>query len=195
MKNATMNYKKMNKYRVLVGAIVTVFFIAACGSPADSKEESHDGDNHSSTERATKAGVQSSSIQLKDDALDAVYQQYITLNQALVNSNMKEAKFSANTLELGANELTNGSKVAINAAKISEANTIKDQRAAFSDLSNALIVLVKESGVASGKIYVDYCPMALNNTGGFWLSTEEGIKNPYFGDSMLTCGETKETII
>jgi Cu(I)/Ag(I) efflux system membrane fusion protein len=36
--------------------------------------------------------------------------------------------------------------------------------------------------------------MADNDTGGYWLSTEEQIMNPYFGDMMLHCGEVSETL-
>jgi Cu(I)/Ag(I) efflux system membrane fusion protein len=36
--------------------------------------------------------------------------------------------------------------------------------------------------------------MADNNKGANWLSTEEEIRNPYFGEAMLTCGEVKSTI-
>ena len=36
--------------------------------------------------------------------------------------------------------------------------------------------------------------MAGNDKGAYWLSKESKIKNPYFGDEMLTCGSVKETI-
>jgi hypothetical protein len=36
--------------------------------------------------------------------------------------------------------------------------------------------------------------MALNNTGGYWLSSEEKILNPYFGDKMLKCGKIDSKI-
>jgi Cu(I)/Ag(I) efflux system membrane fusion protein len=35
--------------------------------------------------------------------------------------------------------------------------------------------------------------MALNDKGAYWLSEFEEIRNPYFGDAMLTCGEVVET--
>ncbi|MBN2481536.1 MAG: DUF3347 domain-containing protein, partial [Bacteroidales bacterium] len=35
---------------------------------------------------------------------------------------------------------------------------------------------------------------ALDNTGAYWLSEIKEIENPYFGEAMLTCGETKETM-
>jgi Cu(I)/Ag(I) efflux system membrane fusion protein len=34
--------------------------------------------------------------------------------------------------------------------------------------------------------------MAFKDKGAFWLSGEKEIKNPYFGEAMLTCGEVKE---
>lgn len=172
--------------------LATVLFVISCGNSTP-KEENHEGHDHATTGVSSEVDA-SVSVQIKDATLNAVYQEYLNLNLALVNSNEEEAKIAANTLELGAKELTKGATIAINAAKITEAATIKEQRAAFSDLSNALITLIKESGVVNGEVYVDYCPMALNDKGAYWLTSQKGIKNPYFGDSMLTCGETKETI-
>ena len=43
-------------------------------------------------------------------------------------------------------------------------------------------------------VYYQFCPMAFNEKGAFWLSTTKEISNPYFGDQMLTCGEIKETL-
>jgi len=36
--------------------------------------------------------------------------------------------------------------------------------------------------------------MARDGAGAYWLSATKEIKNPYYGDAMLTCGETKEVI-
>jgi Cu(I)/Ag(I) efflux system membrane fusion protein len=43
-------------------------------------------------------------------------------------------------------------------------------------------------------VYVQYCPMANDNAGAHWLSFEPDISNPYFGASMLHCGETQLSI-
>ncbi|MBB5439212.1 hypothetical protein HDC92_002899 [Pedobacter sp. AK017] len=64
----------------------------------------------------------------------------------------------------------------------------------FSDLSNDFIARVKASGLNSGEVYVEYCPMALHDKGASWLSNKKEIRNPYFGESMMTCGEVKEII-
>ena len=36
--------------------------------------------------------------------------------------------------------------------------------------------------------------MANGDKGAYWLSDIEEIENPYFGDEMLKCGETRETL-
>ena len=70
---------------------------------------------------------------------------------------------------------------------------IKVQRAAFIQLSSAMINSVKAFGINT-EIYNQFCPMANNDKGANWLSFEENIKNPYFGDAMLTCGSVEEII-
>jgi Cu(I)/Ag(I) efflux system membrane fusion protein len=44
-------------------------------------------------------------------------------------------------------------------------------------------------------VYKEYCPMAFDNKGAYWLSESEEIRNPYFGKSMLTCGEVTTTYL
>ncbi len=77
---------------------------------------------------------------------------------------------------------------------IAEEATLETQRAAFASLSEALYQSVQQFDVTGLRAYYQYCPMADNNTGAYWLSEEKEIRNPYFGDQMLTCGSVKETI-
>jgi len=81
-----------------------------------------------------------------------------------------------------------------NIKKIIETNNIDTQRKAFKPFSAAMINVMKSFGVNKQTVYVQFCPMADDNKGGFWLSAESKILNPYFGDMMLHCGETKDTI-
>jgi len=179
---------------VITLAAVTLF--AACGNTQKPAEaDPHAGHNHAPGEghgapvEKTVAGVS-----IKDDKLNAVYQHYIHLTTALVSGDMAEAKVAATSIELGSKALSNGSALTALAAKIGAAADIEVQRTLFADLSNDFIARVKSSGLTSGEIYVEYCPMALNDKGAFWLSNQKDIKNPYYGESMLTCGEVKETI-
>ena len=43
-------------------------------------------------------------------------------------------------------------------------------------------------------VYYQFCPMANDGKGANWLSKESGVKNPYYGSQMLSCGKTVETI-
>lgn len=67
------------------------------------------------------------------------------------------------------------------------------QRKQFKTLSSHLIEAVETFGTDK-KLYSQFCPMADHDTGGYWLSKEEKIVNPYFGDMMLSCGEVKQII-
>jgi Cu(I)/Ag(I) efflux system membrane fusion protein len=78
------------------------------------------------------------------------------------------------------------------AAGISTKTDVEEQRKHFERLSDHLIEAVQRFGVNSDKVYRAYCPMAFDDKGAYWLSEFEDIKNPYFGASMLRCGENRE---
>jgi Cu(I)/Ag(I) efflux system membrane fusion protein len=76
-----------------------------------------------------------------------------------------------------------------------ESNVMLDaQRTAFAPLSKALYQSIQQFGVTGLDAYYQYCPMADNNTGAYWLSELQEINNPYFGEAMLGCGETRENL-
>jgi hypothetical protein len=77
---------------------------------------------------------------------------------------------------------------------ISSSADLEEQRAKFSSLSGSLYKTIKAYGLSGEKAYYDFCPMAFNDKGAYWLSKEEKIRNPYFGDKMLTCGSVQETL-
>ena len=43
-------------------------------------------------------------------------------------------------------------------------------------------------------LYKVFCPMYNDNKGAYWLSDSKEIKNPYYGEEMITCGEIQEEI-
>jgi major membrane immunogen (membrane-anchored lipoprotein) len=176
--------------------IAAVTLLAACGnSQKPAETDPHAGHNHAPGEgHGAPIEKTVSVVVIKDDKLNAVYQHYIHLSNALINGDLAEAKVAANAVQLGAKELGNGALLAGLAGKIAATADIETQRTLFSDLSNDFISKVKTAGLSSGELYVEYCPMALNDKGASWLSDQKEIRNPYFGESMMTCGEIKETI-
>ncbi|SFN80966.1 membrane fusion protein, Cu(I)/Ag(I) efflux system [Algoriphagus ornithinivorans] len=85
----------------------------------------------------------------------------------------------------------------LNAAvgNMEKASSIDEARKGFSSLSEAVLEMTELFGLNKEAVYKDYCPMAFGNQGAFWLSERKDITNPYFGASMLTCGEVKQTYL
>jgi Cu(I)/Ag(I) efflux system membrane fusion protein len=140
--------------------------------------------------------------------LNSVYNEYINLKDALVKEDSKSTSTSASTLLnnltkvnmklLSDNKAHNHwmsleKEIKSSATSISETSDIKSQRDHFKHLSSHLINAVQLFGI-NEKVYVEFCPMADNNNGAYWLSKEEKVINPYFGEAMLTCGEVKQVI-
>ena len=74
------------------------------------------------------------------------------------------------------------------------AENIQQQRENFIYVSEALIKTVAAFGVKGESLYVDYCPMANSDKGAYWLSGTAEIRNPYYGEAMLKCGEIVEQL-
>jgi len=71
---------------------------------------------------------------------------------------------------------------------------IAQLRKAFQPVSATMIDMTNTFNPLAETIYVQHCPMADNNKGADWLSTFKEIRNPYFGSSMLKCGEVTKKI-
>jgi Cu(I)/Ag(I) efflux system membrane fusion protein len=69
---------------------------------------------------------------------------------------------------------------------------IESLRKNFIALSDWMIQITATFQPISETLYLQHCPMADNDKGADWLSKEESIINPYFGESMLKCGEVKK---
>lgn len=80
------------------------------------------------------------------------------------------------------------------ARAIGESDDIEKQRAQFAFLSDAIIRTVSAVGVEGPQLYVQHCPMAIDDDGADWLSAQEEILNPYFGEKMLKCGYVTQMI-
>jgi hypothetical protein len=142
------------------------------------------------------------------EQLYTVFTNYLQLKEALVSSNAPEIKEEAsNTREavLGVNaDLLSGAakndwssySTAMQDAirGISSTTDIEAQRKAFSNLSDNLYKGIKAFGITNTEAFYQYCPMAFGNEGAYWLSDDRKIRNPYFGDKMLSCGEVREVL-
>jgi len=79
-------------------------------------------------------------------------------------------------------------------SKISDTSDLSEQRVAFAKFNDAFYNSLELFGIHDGVVYYQYCPMANGNEGAYWLSEIDEIRNPYFGDEMLSCGENRDTL-
>ncbi len=73
-------------------------------------------------------------------------------------------------------------------------NAIEQKRQYFSGVSERVFNVLKAANLKNGGVYQQYCPMAFDNKGAYWLSAEAEIKNPYYGNKMLECGEVRDSL-
>ena len=151
-------------------------------------------DNHSNMNERMKV---SKGFQ---NQLKVVFNDYIKLKNALVkddsNNVMAESKRLLTNLskvdmkllmdkEAHNHWMSLEKKMKTAATSISNTSKIKEQRMHFKNVSSYLTNAIEVFGI-NEKVYHQFCPMADNNKGAYWLSKEEKVINPYFGDAMLT---------
>jgi len=77
--------------------------------------------------------------------------------------------------------------VATQAEALAKAKDLAAARKAFQPLSESLIRYAKSGNIPAGTLYEVYCPMAKAG----WLQADKTVRNPYFGQAMLDCGQIK----
>lgn len=129
---------------------------------------------------------------------------YMPLKDALVASDSEKSIESASHLHKQLNDMEIGmlndmarahlQSIKRDAEAISKTDAIDQQREHFKSLSDNIVAIATDFNDLDQPIYVQFCPMADNNKGANWLSFEEKVLNPYFGDKMLTCGRITRTL-
>jgi hypothetical protein len=175
----------MYKLKISISVIALAVIITSCNQTQETTETP-------ATDSVTVSVPVA--IELKDASSDLAYDQYLHLKDVLVLSDSTLAQTAAKDLAITLRKINGCENTAIMADKIASGLSLKDQRVNFTSLSADLIAMFKHAEIASGSMFVQYCPMANNGDGGYWLASETEIRNPYYGDEMLNCGEVKETI-
>src|SRR5690606_7128973 len=131
--------------------------------------------------------------EFKNKDMAMVYQHYINIKKALVQTDAEMAQDNAKQLVADLENTETNAGIANAARNISTSNDVNAQRTSFSELTKALESEL-DGALSSGEIYKQYCPMAFEGKGDYWFSNSEEIRNPYYGDKMLKCGRVEETI-
>ena len=145
------------------------------------------------------------------ESLRPVYAHYFALQEALAGDDVVAARAAADAL---AQALENPSAAGLPSAHrtiwreelgrmraalagiTSNAEVeIAQVRTAFEPIAAALLLVAGEFGhVGAETLSAAYCPMAFDNRGAAWLQRGDELANPYFGASMLRCGEIQSRI-
>ncbi|MBE2288780.1 MAG: DUF3347 domain-containing protein [Chitinophagaceae bacterium] len=138
----------------------------------------------------------SGALQVSAQQISNVLPAYYNVKEALISGNeamvthrsadlMHEIEKAAPSIpEPGRSALVSGSR------SLATATSLDKQRSLFATVSEEMAAAVKAAHPAGTTVYKMYCPMKK----AYWLSNEATIRNPYYGKSMLSCGNVSETI-
>ncbi|MER3463228.1 MAG: hypothetical protein C4329_01160 [Chitinophagaceae bacterium] len=140
----------------------------------------------------TDAFVNWDSLKVNNQATD--------LNQKLAAINLGDLKKDSTAILATATSFIDNAKV--NTQDIIAVRTLEEKRRGLQNLTDNIYNLLRTVKYDETKLYLQECPMAFNdNEPGQWLSRTEEIRNPYlglhhprYGKSMISCGETKDTV-
>jgi Cu(I)/Ag(I) efflux system membrane fusion protein len=197
----------MKKTLIVVIVIAAIFLIARpffCNSDDKSSDKTAD----------TKQ--QPLSISQNTDAFNQSFTQllnaYNNLKDALVASDTGKASAAALVLKTAADSLkmneikgdstgdikltaqTFTSTITGSAQALAAEKELKNKRKEFEMIADAMWNLTRTVRYTGQKLYWEFCPMAFDNKGAYWMSFEREIKNPYFGSEMLNCGSVEDSI-
>ena len=177
------------KRNVTLTILTIIMFLASCGDAT--KKQDNKMSKPEEIEAKKENTPETASAAFTDGMTGKVFQNYQQIRIALVNSNPDEVNIAAGNLA----ESFAGEREEMKSMAIAMANTkdIEKQRELFSQFTEKVEPLFKES-ISEGAIYKQFCPMAFEGKGGYWISNSEEIRNPYYGEKMLKCGKVTETI-
>jgi hypothetical protein len=181
-------------------AITAIVALASCGA----------SDKPAETASKEQPLSQSKNSSTFNNAFGNLLTNYYHLKDAMVLSNDSMAIKSANLLGASADSLklselkadssiiqmAEGYVQSISAeakALVGEPK-LEEKRKSFQMISDNMYDLVRSVRYDKEIVYHEFCPMAFNDAGAYWLSNTADIKNPYFGKKMLSCGEVKDSL-
>jgi len=182
--------------------MLTIVILTSCGNNTQSKVSATINDT------AQSAGTMNK-VQAPATPINGIVVGYLQLKNSLVADNGNGAATAGNQISDALKKVDEGSFSAEqkkiyddikddmqeNAEHISaNAGDIDHQREHFEMLSKDMADLLKTFGNGGQALYKDFCPMFNSGKGATWISEIKGIKNPYLGGKMPTCGSVKEII-
>ncbi len=203
--------KTKQLYQIVLSATLAVL-IASC---AGKKTESAEHEEHQHAAATETPAFTSSEIKVFQNVdasvktqINGLLTNYFAVNKALIEDNNEIAKteaksFANNLAKFDMSKLVGEqmdfyhvqlAKISGSLKSIAESVDIEESRTELSNVSDGMYTLVKAYHSNDSELFYQFCPMAKNHEGAYWLSATKEIVNPYMGQRMLKCGMTKETL-
>ena len=143
------------------------------------------------------------------EQLSQLVQPYSAISQALATDDAEAASTAVAGLHqtvnaINAQALTGktaerwtaeASSLSAIVARLSKAKDLASLRSAFALLSEEMLTLHRTFGLpSSDQLYELHCPMAFEGRGASWIQTDNAVRNPYYGASMLKCADKVEPL-
>ena len=147
-----------------------------------------------------------------NESFSKLLQSYYTLKNTFIGADISKINSAAEQLmqladSLNVNELQGDSSGMIretaksfaanisgSAKTITGENKIEDKLREFNMITDALWSLTRTVKYDGQKVYYQFCPTALDNMGGYWLSDKIDTENPYIRDKSKNCSEVNDSL-
>jgi len=191
-------------------SLALIVLIASCGGKKTETAEHEEHQHAASTETPSVTEIKAfenvdASVKTQINGLLA---NYFAVNKALIEDNNEVAKteaktFTDNLAKFDMSKLVGEqmdfyhvqlAKISSGLKHITESVDIEESRTELANVSEGMYAMVKAYHPNETELYYQFCPMAKNNEGAYWISNTKEIVNPYMGQMMPTCGMTKEKL-
>lgn len=191
--------------RGFLGIITLTAFFAACNQP-----QTGNGEEKAAEDKPLEAigGVFPQEFY---DSMHVTMTAYYQLSAALVKADTLAADIAGAALQYHLDSLP-VARMGLDSSRISlltgqvggisaelqgmllEKAGLEGRRLSFQMVSDQLYDFLLIAGLKNTTVFRQYCPMAFNDRGAYWLSDKAEVLNPYFGDEMLHCGSVTDTL-
>jgi hypothetical protein len=147
-----------------------------------------------------------------NESFSRLLSSYYDLKNAFINADLPKVNSAAlellrNADSLNINEIkgdTSGmiretaksfaANISGSAKTMTDENKIEDKLREFNMITDALWSLTRTVKYEGQKVYYQFCPLALDNMGGYWLSDKIDTDNPYVRDKSKSCNEVNDSL-
>ncbi|HAR74516.1 MAG TPA: mercury transporter [Flavobacteriaceae bacterium] len=169
-----------------------------CQYTRDKKMTMNHQEMDHSTHNQTKTSQQHNQLSQVFDAYFLLKDAFVKANENEISKQITAFSKSISTVEMG--KLSHESHMVwmevlkdleTTSKQLSQEKNIEKQRTTFAKLSQPMFKLAQKANLGY-TLYYQNCPMF--NGGSNWLSKDSDIKNPFYGNMMLTCGSTVDKL-